>query len=393
MNASSDCILLVARDPAIQELVAIQALEPLGYQVKLAEDATMAILQVAQSAPDLAIVDLNLAGLSGKDLLVAFNSQGLEMPVIVVAQKGQEHEVVQAFRLGGTDYLLMPTREAEVVSAVERALKQVHERHARQKLDQQLKQANQELQRSVRQLTTIFAVGKAVLSITDQRSLFNKIVEGMVYVADADYGWLLLRDERTRSFTLSAHRNLPDVWAGKMGLPLEDGVSSLVALSGETLAINGEPLKRFRVSALGHSALVVPVKVHQEVIGLLVAVRKADRPFEATIQSLLEAVADYASISIVNTHLFRALQEGSETAQAGEKKKAGQRMEMQQEMRSLLQSAFHPINQMLNGSLGTLSAEQRQALKTSQSSLQRAVQLATTNPPAQANTDPHRNHG
>ena len=393
MNESSDCILLVAHDPAIQELVAIQSLEPLGYRVKIAEDATMAILQVAQSAPDLAIVDLNLAGLSGKDLLVAFNSQGLEMPVIVVAQTGQEHKVVQAFRLGGTDYLLMPTREAEVVSAVERALKQVHERRARQRLDQQLKQANQELQRSVRQLTTIFAVGKAVLSTTDQRSLFNKIVEGMVYVADADYGWLLLRDERTRSFTLRAHRNLPVVWAGKMGLPLDDGISSLVALSGESLSIHGEPLKRFKIASLGQAALIIPVKVHQEVIGLLVAVRKADRVFETTIQSLLEAVADYASISIVNTHLFRALQEGSDTALAGEKKKAGQRMELQQEMRSLLQSAFHPINQMLNGSLGTLSPEQRQALKTSQSSLQRAVQLATTTPPAQGNADPHSKHG
>jgi len=213
--------------------------------------------------------------------------------------------VIQAFRLGGTDYLLWPAREAEVVSAVERALKQVRESRARQRLDMQLKETNQELQRSVRELTTIFAVGKAVISITDQRVLFDKIVEGMVYVADADYGWLLLRDERTRTFVLTAHRNLPDSWAKKTGLALDDGVSSLVALSGETLAINGEPLKRFKLSALGLSAVAVPVKIHQEVIGLLVVVRKADRAFEGTVQSLLEAVADYASISLV-IHIYSA---------------------------------------------------------------------------------------
>ena len=280
MNESAEHILLVESDPDIRELIVRQALQPLGYQVQVADDASAAIMQAAKSPPDLVIVDLNLIGLSGKDLLVAFNSQGLQVPVIVIAEKGQENQVIQAFRLGGTDYLLWPAREAEVVSAVERALKQVRESRARQRLDLQLKETNQELQRSVRELTTIFAVGKAVITITDQRVLFDKIVEGMVYVADADYGWLLLRDERTRTFVLTAHRNLPDSWARKTGQALDDGVSSLVALSGETLAINGEPLKRFKLSALGLSAVAVPVKIHQEVIGLLVVVRKADRAFE-----------------------------------------------------------------------------------------------------------------
>ncbi len=151
-----------------------------------------------------------------------------------------------------------------------------------------------------------------------------------------------------------------------------------MALSGETLAINGEPLKRFRVSLLGLSVLVVPVKIHQEVIGLLGVVRKTNRPFESTVQPLLEAVADYTSISLVNTHLFRALQEGSDTSQAGEKKMAGQLQELQQELQSLLQSAITPIDLLLAGKIGSISREQKEALKTAQSSLKRAVQLSTT---------------
>jgi FixJ family two-component response regulator len=393
MNESPDSILLVESDPDIRELIANQALKPLGYRVLIAEDASAAIMQVARSTPDLVIVDLNLIGLSGKDLLVAFNSQDMQAPVIVVAQKGQEGQVVQAFRLGGTDYLLLPAREAEVVAAVERALKQVHERRARQQLDLQLKQANQELQRSVRHLTTIFGVGKAVISITDQRSLFNKIVEGMLYVADADYGWFMLRDERTHTFILTAHRNLPDSWARKLGQALDDEVSSLVALSGENLALNGEPLKRFRLSALGHSAVAVPVKIHQEVIGVLVVVRKVDRAFEGAVQSLLEAVADYASISILNSHLFRALQEGSDSAQAGDKKKAGQLLEMQQEMQSLLQSAAYPLDLLLAGKIGPLSPEQLAALKASQSALQRAMHLVASTQPALVNVVPPSNNG
>ncbi len=112
MNTSAERILLVESDPEINELIAHQALQPLGYQVQIVGDVNTAITQAAQSAPDLVIADLNLPGLSGKDLLVALNSQGLQVPVIVIAGKGQENNVIQAFRLGGTDYLLWPAREA-----------------------------------------------------------------------------------------------------------------------------------------------------------------------------------------------------------------------------------------------------------------------------------------
>ena len=375
---------MVESDPDIRDLIAHQALEPLGFKVQVAEDVGTAIQFTARSVPDLVIVDLNLPGLSGKDLLVALNSQGVQVPVIVIAEKGQENNVIQAFRLGGTDYLVWPVRETEVVSAVERALKQVRESHLRQRVDQQLKESNQELLRRVRELNTIFAVGKAVISITNQRVLFDKIVEGMVYVAEADFGWLLLRDERRRTFVLTAHRNLPDAWAKKIGQPLDDGVSSLVALSGETLAINGDPLKRLKVTSLGNSVVVVPIKVQQEVIGLLVVVRKADVVFDRNMQTLLEAVADYASVSLVNARLFRALQQSADSARAGEKTKLEQLLATRKELQSFIQPAISPIDLLLTGKMGKITAEQQQALKSVQVALQNAMRLVT----AERNSQP-----
>jgi len=381
---ATESILLVESDPDIRDLIAHQALEPLGYQVQVAEDVNTAIQFTARSAPDLVIADLNLPGLSGKDLLVALNSQGIQVPVIVIAEKGQENNVIQAFRLGGTDYLVWPVRETEVVSAVERALKHVREGRLRQRVDQQLKESNQELLRRVHELNTIFAIGKAVISITNQRVLNDKIVEGMVNVAEADYGWLLLHDERRRTFILTAHRNLPDAWARKMGQPLDDGVSSLVALSGETLAMNGDPLKRLKVALLGNSVVVVPVKVQQEVIGLLVLVRKADVVFDRNMQTLLEAVADYASVSLVNARLFRALKESADSAQAGEKVKSDQLLATRKELQSFLEPATFPTNLLLAGKIGKITAEQQQALRSVQVALQNAMRLVT----AERNTHP-----
>jgi GAF domain-containing protein len=148
-----------------------------------------------------------------------------------------------------------------------------------------------------------------------------------------------------------------------------------VALSGETLAINGEALKRFKAASLGKSVVVVPIKVQQEVIGLLVVVRKADVVFERNMQSLLEAVADYASVSLVNARLFRALKESADSAKAGEKAKLEQLQVLQQELRSAIQPVTYPIDLLLTGKMGSLTDEQQQALKSTQLALQRALQL------------------
>jgi DNA-binding response OmpR family regulator len=388
MDTTLERILLVGNDPEIEDLIVHQALLPLGYQIQKVSDVSTAIMEAARFGPDLVIADLNLPGLSGNDLLVALNSQGLQVPVIVIARKGEEQKVIQAFRLGAGDFLLWPVREAEVVAAVEHAVKQVRESRSRKRLDEQLKNTNQELQRRVRELTTIFAVGKAVISITDQRVLFDKVVEGMVEVAEADYCWLLLRERHNRTFFLAAHRNLPEAWRSKLGQPLEDGISSLVALSGETLAINGEPLKRFRVSSLGESALVVPVKIQKKVIGLLVVVRKANQPFDKNMQSLLEAVTDYASVSLMNARLFRAIQESAEAAQLGEQNKLAELKATRKEIYNVLQPVTYPMELLLNGKMGKLSREQQEALKNVQDALQRAVGLVTTaEPPAPEEKD------
>ena len=370
MSTTRERILVVEADPEISDLIARQALRPMGYQVKVFSVAPKAIQEAVRLSPDVMIVNLNLPGLSGKDLLVALSSQGLDMPVIVIAEKGMEGDVIQAFRLGASDYLGWPIREAEVVFAVERALKQVRARREREFLARQVKKTNQELQSRVRELTTIFGIGKAVTSITDRRTIFDKIVEGAVYVAEADKGWLLLRKGNSKTFLLIAHRNLPKSLTSNIDQPWDDGISALVSLSGETLAIHGTPLNRFRVSRLGKSALVVPVKAQKEVVGLLVAVREKANPFNSSSQTLLESLADYVSISLVNVRLFQAVEERSlslqkvaEASRESDQIKAAIIKNVRQGLRPHLMSIAHQVDLLSNQGEGRSSAEQKDAIR------------------------------
>ncbi|MBT3712213.1 MAG: response regulator [Anaerolineae bacterium] len=387
MAKSKELILLIESDPDISDLIARQALKPLGYRVKIVDDANKAIKAALQLAPDLVIADLNSSGLSGKDLLVAFGAQNFEFPIIILAEKEQEREVMQTLRLGASDYLLWPTRATEVVAATEHALKQTRGANDRRTLNRRLRESDQELALKTREMKTMLAIGKAVASISDQRILFNKIVEGAMRVVSADIGWLLLQDEKQKkkSYLLTAQRNLPVSWAKKINKPLDDGISSLVALSGEILTVHGRPLKRFKLSALGKAATVVPIKVKNEVIGLLIVIRKKEKAFTRTDEALLEAISDYASISLVNARLFRALRQRADASYSEEKRQNGVLESLRSNLQEDLKAVDFSVSLLKDEKLGKLNKEQKQALETAQAALKRLEERAEKPTPSDKN--------
>lgn len=378
-------ILVVESDPIIADLIARQALGGQGFVVKVVEEASAAIQQATSFEPDVVIANLDLPGLSGKDLIAALSFQNVEIPVIIISSKGQEKDVIRAFRLGASDFISMPIRETEIVSVVERGLETVRARKERERLARRLQRANQDLKTKVEQLTTVFAIGKAVTSMADQKKLFRQIVEEAVHITQADFGWFLNRDERSNEFILRAQVNLPKSLLEHMNKAWDDGLSSLVARSGETFSIHGKSMERFMLYSLGKSALVVPVKAHQQTIGLLVVMRKSDHEFQAGDRTMLEGVSDYAAISMVNARLFQALDERATNLQATvERTREEERMKDQviylvnQEIRSPLLDAREHLNKMLQSKQGRLNKNQTQTVEHARNKLDKIVQIIQT---------------
>ncbi len=306
-SARPERVLIVDEDPDVLDLLSRQVLEPLGFRVATAESAGEAIQLAVGSAPDLIVASLDLPGLSGKDLLVALRSQGIDVPVLVTAEAGREADAIQAFRLGARDYLVKPLREAEVLAAIERALKEVRLRHESEQLSVQLADSARQLEQRVRELTTIYGIGKAVTLITNQRELFDKLMQSSLSVTNADMGWVLLLDDDRGQLFLRAQLGMPRALVGKLHQPWDDGVSSLVMLSAESLNIHSEGLEQFKIARFAKAALVVPIKARDQAIGVITVARELAKPFSEPNQRMLEALADYASISLVNTRLFQAL--------------------------------------------------------------------------------------
>ncbi len=384
MANQRDRILIVANDPVICDVIGRQTLASAGYALSVATNAAEALARAQQDSPEAIIADIDLPGLSGKDLLVVLKANQITIPVIVLGRKGQEAAIIQTFRLGAADYLLWPVREPEIIASVERLLKQSQERRERERLTRQVQQGNAELQMRVRELTTIFSLGKAVTTVMDQAALFEKILDGALTITQADLGWFLVAEENSKRYQLAAQRNLPRSVLGQGAQPLDDGISSLVSMSGEALSIYGEPLRRFRVSSLGQSALIAPVKVQKQTIGLLVMMRKQSQPFNTSEQHLLEAVADYASISLVNARLFRALEDRArsmqslmEKAQTAEKIGAETLQVVRGEMITPVEEARTLLERMMKDP-AWWSSEQRKMLVTLREQVDQLGLIATS---------------
>jgi two-component system NtrC family sensor kinase len=308
MAGPPERILVADEDPDVLDLVARQALEPLGYKTALASDGPKTIQQIGVFHPDILLASLTLPGLTAKEILVALRSQGLPVQVIVTAPEGQERLALQAFRLGARDYLTKPLREAEVVSAVERALSEVRLRKDRDALTGRLAEANQELERRVKELTMLYGIGKAVVSLNHLDRLYERLLDAARYATESEVAWLLQRDDSGKQLMLRGQHGLPQALSAKVNQPWDDGVAPLVLMSGESLRLTGKGLQRFKIAQVCKSVMVAPIKAKSETLGVISVGHLVSREFSQREQAMLEAVSDYASIAMINARLFRALE-------------------------------------------------------------------------------------
>jgi DNA-binding response OmpR family regulator len=308
MSAQPDTILIVDDDPETRALLRDQVFSAKNFRVFEAKDGPDALLRLGEHHPDLIVLDLQLPGLSGHDTLVALKAQGFIGPMVAIAEETNRRPVVDAFRLGATDYLTRPIREAEVLAAAERGLSAVRLRRQRDGLIAQLQQANHQLEARVKELTTLQVIGQSVAALTDLESVLNRVLEGAISLTGADQSVLFLRDDKSDQLVLRAGKNLPLAMLDRMGDPVQDKLADLVMTSREALVVAGDSLRRFALAKDLYSVAYVPLTVQKLAVGVLaVGNHKTQTPFTDNHGRLLKALADYTVIAIVSARLSHLL--------------------------------------------------------------------------------------
>ena len=301
MPNQNERILLIESDPEIYNIIADQSLKPLGYVVDVVESTTSGLQEIEKITPDLIITNLNPPGLSGKDLIVALASRWITIPIIVIANKGQETAILQALRLGAVDFLIRPIRETEVISVVENSL---HKQKARNELER----IKTDMAKQVSGFANIFSINKLLLADENQQSIFENIAHTAVQIAESDSAWIVTLDPKQCKFILQACVNVSEETQARLYLPYEDKFSALAGVSEQPIALHGEALKRFNNPDLLGAALAVAIKQNKQSVGAITITRKQAEPFSHNQRAMLELVAELTSLLLQNLQRFHLME-------------------------------------------------------------------------------------
>jgi two-component system, NtrC family, response regulator PilR len=97
-------VLVVDDEPSMRQMLSI-ALRREGYQVATAEDGESALAALAAGQLDLLITDVRMPEMSGVDLLREAKRIDPGLSVVMMTAYGSKETVLEALRLGATDYV------------------------------------------------------------------------------------------------------------------------------------------------------------------------------------------------------------------------------------------------------------------------------------------------
>ena len=112
-------ILIADDDPDIRQLV-IYALADQGHEVSVAKDGQEALDHVAQSPPDLMLLDIMMPEMDGYDVLRALDERGIRgfTKILVLTAKGSERDWKLGYDLGADRYMTKPFDPDELLETV-----------------------------------------------------------------------------------------------------------------------------------------------------------------------------------------------------------------------------------------------------------------------------------
>ena len=119
--AKEPSILVVDDDPEMRALL-LDVLRNEGYEVAEAKDGTEAVVALRVRRFDVILMDKNMPGPSGLDLLPGFRRVCPESQIIMMTAFGDVSSYMEAAEKGAVEYLFKPFRMEEMKAAIAKAL-------------------------------------------------------------------------------------------------------------------------------------------------------------------------------------------------------------------------------------------------------------------------------
>ena len=114
-------VMVIDDDPGLREYMEALVTRQ-GYEVHAVAGGEEALRVLDDANPDLITLDVVLPGMDGLETLQELKQRVPKVPVIMLSGHGQARTIVEAMRLGASDFLRKPFEAEELELAFQKAL-------------------------------------------------------------------------------------------------------------------------------------------------------------------------------------------------------------------------------------------------------------------------------
>jgi len=176
-------------------------------------------------------------------------------------------------------------------------------------------EANRELSRKVRELTSLSEVTQAITTTLDINEVLNTIIDAISRVMGFQICSIKLIDKKTNRLKVEVHRGLGEEYLEKGDTPVGEGISGLAVKMCKPIVIE-DTKKDSRLPAdhvlhkIGISSIIsIPLITKRSVVGAINLYTKNPHKFNEDEKRLLGIFASQAAGAIENARLFESLRE------------------------------------------------------------------------------------
>ena len=295
-------------------------LKPSGYNVITAMDGRRGLKRILSDNPDLVILDLNMPGMDGLEVLNSLQRRQVDTPVILTTFYGSEQVAEQALTLGAAAYVVKPYQIDEMLRAIDKALvdrpaprtpPELEEVHARDEhAPEEAVSPTRQVERWARDMNILTRVGKALVAQLDVMRVCSRAVEAAIYLTRASQAFVLLLDEEDETkLCLCATRGPHDRAVRLIREPIESKLALKAAHAGQMLVLEDARFEHDLAKAIGHELgplAAAPLRWKQETFGVLLAGRDpGECEFGEASLEWLSGLAEYTAIAVRNAQVHQ----------------------------------------------------------------------------------------
>ena len=233
----------------------------------------------------------------------------------------------------------------------------------------ELELTNQYLERSLRQLSGLYTALSPLAPSESVHEMMDGIIDRLIEATGADAALIRLHDKEKGGFYCASQRGFPDYYLAAAASPPPGSALEQVSKTGDPIIVPDIATdsrlkgKKIQLQVGLHSCAMLPLKVHNEVRGIVHLASRKPGYFDEEQKDHLIAIAQQMGIALENKDLFDNLRSSRDDLEKANKVKDEFLSVMSHELRTPLNVVVGYTGMIMDGLLGEINDKQKEALE------------------------------